>query len=180
MISTTPTVAEIDAAIHVLSILEMAKDATELKKSLAKIKAAKDDAKAVNDAASQKLADVNAGRRQLENEQARIDAELAKLREANQLHIRNTEDLANERAAMREERDRFDRWMATERNTLAALRARADSDMVTNDRRAAELASEAAQLEKRSGDVVAAQRAADALRSEYEQKIASLKAMVGQ
>lgn len=180
MISTTPTVAEIDAAINVLSILEMAKDASKLKDALAKIKEAKDEAKAMNDMAAQKLADISTARRDLDSQQAIIESQQAKLREANQIHLRNNEDLAADRAAMREERDRFDRWMAEERNAVARLRAQAEADKSVNDRRGAELQAEAAQLDKIKADLAAQQRAADALRAEYEQKIASLKAMVGQ
>lgn len=178
MISTKPTVAEIDAAMNLLSILEMAKDASALKATLAGIKDQQAALAEQRELAAKDLETLAGGQLFLEEQQARLDADREKLRQENDKHIRNTADLAADRAAMKEERNRFDAWMAKEREEFDRLKARVSSDAAANNTRAAQLEARNAELDKREADLASARAAADAKRVEYEQKLESLKAMV--
>lgn len=178
MISTSPTVAEIDAATKLLSILEMAKDASKLKESLAKIKEAQDAAAAERVAAEQAAASMLAGQRSLEQQQAKNASDMEKLREANALHIRNTEDLANERAAMKDERNRFDTWMAEQREELDRMKSAVAAQASQVNAQAARIEQQANDLAKREAGVEVLESAAKAKIAEYDQKIDNLKQMI--
>jgi predicted nucleic acid-binding Zn-ribbon protein len=178
MNTINPSVAEIDATINFLSILELAKDASKLKEALSTIKAEKDAAAAERKAAQLAKEDVAAGQAALEDMQAQLERDRAKLKQDQAASFKTSEELDAASVAMREERDRFDRWMAGEREALANLRARVDSDAAANKRRAEDLMALEAKAAVRERDADAAIAAADAKRAEYEAKIASLKAMV--
>jgi chromosome segregation ATPase len=178
MISTTPTVAEINAAIDFLTILEMAKDAKKLKDSLAQIQQAQsalaDEAASANKAKAEAEAAVSKAQKKSDE----IETKLAKLDEANRLHIRNTEDLANERAAMRDERSRFDEWMAKEREELDRVKSVVSSQASQNNLRSSSLDARAAELDKRADNLARLEEAAQAMKAEYEQKVANLKQFI--
>ena len=178
MISTTPSVAEMNAAINVLTILEMAKDAKSMKEAMASLKAEQDKLDEAR-AANTKELEVIAGAQQfLEEERARVDAEKAKLVEANRIHIRNNEDLAADRALMKAERERFDNWMAEQREELDRVKARVSSDASANSKRTAELDAKAEEMAKRERELAGLEAAAKAKIAEYQQKLDALKQMV--
>lgn len=178
MNAITPSVAEIDATINVLSILELAKDASKLKDALGTIKAEKDAAAAERKAAQLAKEDIAAAQAALEDQQVQIDRDRAKLKQDQAASLKTSEELEQASVAMREERNRFDRWMAEEREALANLRARVESDAVANKRRAEDLMALEAKAATRERDADAAIAAADAKRAEFEAKLANLKAMV--
>lgn len=178
MNTINPTVAEIDAAVNVLAILEMAKDAGKLKAALQEVKDAQAAAATERAEADKALASLKAVEASLERDRALLEQERAKLKEESARVFKASGDVELDRAAMREERNNFDRWMAGEREAIAAARAKADSDAVANQRRAEEIASVEESAAARVRDAEAAIRAADAKRAEYEAKIDSLKKMV--
>lgn len=172
------TPAQIDTALNVVSILEMVKDATKLKEALAKIKEAQDAGVAQQKKLDKTLADIAKGQKALAEQEAALAAEREKLRSDAAALAKNTELLQADAAAMREERNKFDSWMAVEREKLAAETAKVASDADQNVRRAEELKKEAAGIEKMRAKLDKAQEAVDAVRAEYEQKMVALKAMV--
>lgn len=178
MISTTPTVAEIDATINLLSILELAKDASKLKEALGGIKSAHDAVKADMAALDKLKAEVIKTQANVSVLQGRLDADREKLRVENQAHIRNCEALEQDRAAIKSEREKFDAWMAGEREKLAADLAKVASDRAAIENRAKELDAVRDNVAKQAMDAMRAQEAADAVRAEYETRMTALKAMV--
>jgi len=179
MNTINPTVAEIDAAVNVLAILEMAKDAGKLKATLQEVKDAQDAAASERAAADKAAADLRGLQAEIERENALIAQERAKLKQETAQILKNNEQTELMRAAMRDERERFDRWMAAEREVLDAAKAKVDSDAVANARRAEDLQAIEAAAATRVADAEAAIKAADAKRAEFDAKLANLKAMVG-
>lgn len=179
MINTTPSVAEIDATMNLLSVLELAKDAGKLKSALQEVKAAQDAASAERAAADKAIAQAKADAIALATQQGQLDQQAAKLKEESAKVFKGSEEVELSREAMREERNRFDRWMAEQREALAGDQARVESDRVANARRAEDLKSIEDAAANRSKAADAAIQAADAKRGEFETKLASLKAMVG-
>lgn len=179
MISTTPTNAEVDAAISVLSVLEMAKDATKLKAALSGIKDAQDAAVAERKAADKSISQLKADANALLAQEAQIEQQRAKVKEESAKAFKAAEHIEAERAAMVEERNRFDHWMAQQREDLAAAQAKVESDRVANARRAEDLQLIEASCAAKAAEAEVAIRTANARCVEYEAKIANLKAMVG-
>ena len=174
-----PLAAEIDAAVNVLSVLEMAKDASKIKATLQGVKEAQQEAARERAAAEKAIVDLCKERAQLDDQRKDLDAQAAKVREESARAFKNAEDVELSRVAMRNERDRFDKWMADQREALNAQIAKVQSDAVANERRHAELQEAKADAATRAAEAVAAIKAADARRAEYENKLSSLKAMVG-
>jgi chromosome segregation ATPase len=178
MITTNPSVAEIDATINFLSVLEMAKDSAKLKAALNELKAEQDDladAQKKHDNAARKANDAakkaeDAAAKALAA-QAKADDDIAKV-------AKGLADLENERVAMREERNQFDRWMAAERDALSKRQAEVESKAVLNTRAEEEMAKRASAVGAAEAKLANAIAAADAKREEYEAKLASLKEMI--
>ena len=178
MMNTTPSVAEIDATMNLLSVLEMAKDATKLKSALQDIKAAQDAAMAERKAADAAIATAKAQEAALQVQAGLVEQSKAKVKEEAARAFKASEDIELIRAAVLEERNNFDRWMAAQREALAADQARVESDRVVNARRAEDLKAIEDAADRRVKEADSAIKAADAKRAEYEAKLASLKAMV--
>ncbi len=178
MIDTTPSVAEIDATMNLLSVLELAKDATKLKGALQEVKAAQDAASAERKAADAAIAQAKKQAAELERQAGLVEQDRAKVKEEYAKAFKASEEIELSRNAMRDDRNKFDRWMADEREQLAASQAKVESDRVANARRAEDFKAveDAANLRVKEAD--AAIKAADAKRAEFEAKLAGLKAMV--
>ncbi len=179
MMNTTPSVAEIDATMNLLSVLELAKDATKLKGALQEVKAAQDAASAERKAADASIAQMRQQAAELERQAALIGQDRTKVKEESTRIFKASEEIELSRDAMRDERNRFDRWMADQREALAADQAKAESDRVANARRAEDLKAIEDAADRRAKEADAAIKAADAKRAEFEAKLANLKAMVG-
>lgn len=178
MINTTPSVSEIDATMNLLSVLELAKDATKLKGALKEIKAAQDAASAERKAADDYIAQAKQQAADLDRQAGVVEQSRAKVKEESARAFKAAEEVELSREAMRDERNRFDRWMADERERLTARQAKVESDHVANARRAEDLKIIEDAADRRAKEADAAIKAADAKRAEYETKLASLKAMV--
>lgn len=178
MMNTTPTVAEIDATMNLLSVLELAKDATKLKDALKDIKKAQDAAAAERKKADKSLGDLKAKFAELDEQAAVIEQERAKIAEETARTLQASKDVEDLRIAMREQRIDFDRWMAQQREVLAAEQARAASDNVANARRAEDLKALEQDAARRAEQADAAKAAAEAKRGEYEAKLENLKQMI--
>jgi chromosome segregation ATPase len=178
MMNTNPTAADIDAAINLLSILELAKDATQLKDALKDIKKAQDAAAAERKKADKSLADLKAKFAELDEQTAVIEQERAKLAIETARTLQASKDVDDMRVAMREQRIDFDRWMAQQREKLAADEARVASDSVANARRAEDLKTLEDEAARRADRADAAKAAADAKREEFEAKLENLKQMI--
>ena len=179
MNTINPSVAEIDAAINVLSVLEMAKDATKLKETLQQFKAAEKSAAAERKASEKAAAALDAKAEEIERQRALLELDQLKLKDDVARMLKSSAEVSDMRDAMREERNRFDSWMAEQREALAADKARVESDAVANMRRLEDLNAAEKAASDRVRDAEAAIQSAEAKREEYEAKIASLKAMVG-
>lgn len=178
MNSINPTTAEINSAVNLLSVLELAKDATKLKEVLKKIKEEQDAAAASFAAATEEASRAKQAMAELAAAQSQVDFDRAKLRDGMATLFKNNEDLELARADMRRERESFDNWMAAQREALAADKAKVDSVAFENARKAEEaaLAMKDANVRMQHAEQLAAEAAAK-LR-EYETKLAQLKAMV--
>jgi hypothetical protein len=178
MMNTTPSVAEIDATMNLLSVLELAKDATKLKGALQEVKAAQDAAAAERNAADASIAQAKQQAAELERQASLVEQNRAKVKEESSRAFKASEEIELSREAMRDERNRFDRWMADQREALAADQARVESDRVANARRAEDLKAIEDAADRRVKEADSAIKTADAKRAEFEAKLASLKAMV--
>jgi len=179
MINTTPSAAEIDATMNLLSVLELAKDATRLKGALQEVKAAQDAASAERKAADDAIAQAKQQAAEIERQAGLIEQDRAKVKEETAKAFKASEEIALSREAMRADRNNFDRWMADQREVLAANMAKIESDRVANARRAEDLKAIEDAADRRMKEADAAIKAADAKRAEYEAKLSNLKAMVG-
>ncbi len=179
MINNTPSVAEIEATMNLLSVLEMAKDAAKLKAALQDIKAAQDAASAERKDADEAIGKLQVEKAELQTQAGLVEQSKAKAKEDAARAFKASEDIEMIRAAMLEERNSFDRWMAVQREALAADQARVESDRVATARRAEDLQAIEDACARRVTEADAAIKAADAKRAEFEAKLANLKAMVG-
>jgi hypothetical protein len=179
MMNTTPSVAEIDATMSLLSVLELAKDAAKLKKALQEIKAAQDAASAERNAADEAIAQTNRQAAELQVEFGLLEQGRVKVKEETARALKASEDIELSREAMRDDRNKFDRWMADQREALVAEQAKVESTRVANARRAEDLKAIEDAADRRVKEADAAIKAADAKRAEYEAKLSNLKAMVG-
>lgn len=178
MITTHPSVAEVDATLSLLSVLELAKDASKLKTALLTLKAEQDDL-----ADAQKKHD-NAVRRAQEatkRAEEAIGKSLAEKAAASEELARvaaGFADLEAAREAMKAERDAFDRWMAGERDALSRRVAEVDSKAVQNEREGERLTRLEATLQGERQKLQSAMDAVAAKGDELDAKLNSLKAMV--
>ncbi len=178
MMNTTPSVAEIEATMNLLSVLELAKDATKLKGALQEIKSAQDAASAERKAADEAIAQSKKQAADLEKQAGLVEQDRAKCKEESARVFKSAEEVELSREAMRDDRNKFDRWMAEQREALAADQAKVEADRVANARRAEDLKAIEDAAARRVSEADAAIRAADAKRAEFETKLANLKSMV--
>lgn len=177
-INITPSAVAVDTAANLLAFLEMAKDPSKLKAVLDQIKTAQDAAAAEVKAAEAVKAEASAAARQAEAQKAKASSELAALREESAKAAAASADALAVRDAIKEERKRFDDWMAGQREALDAAKARVAADAAANSLFAQELDSRERALEERDEACSRVTAAAEALRAEYQQKIAALKSMI--
>ena len=178
MSNINPTVAEIDATMNLLSVLELAKDATKLKGVLQQVKDAQDAAADERKAADASISQAKSQTAALARQEGLLEQEKAKVKEESAKVFKAAEEIELDRTAMRGERNQFDRWMAEQRESLAAEKARVESDRVANARRAEDLKAIEDAAGRRVQEADAAIKAADAKRAEFEAKLANLKSMV--
>lgn len=177
-INITPSAVAVDTAANLLAFLEMAKDPSKLKAVLAQIKAAQaaaaaeaDSARAARDEAAQTAAAA-------QDAAAKAAQDLSRAREEAAKAAQSTADADVVRAAVKSERQKFDDWMAQQREALSADSARVAADADLTQRRAAELDARALEVAEAASEAQRAQAAADALRADYERKVAALKSIV--
>ena len=177
-INITPSAVAVDTAANLLAFLEMAKDPGKLKAVLDQIKAAQNAAAAEADAvreakesAAKTMAAAQAAAAQASQDLSRAREEAAKAAQA-------AADADNVREAARAERQRFDDWMAQQREALAADAARVAADADQNKRNSADVDARAEAARSAFESAERAQHAAEALRAEYERKLAALKSIV--
>lgn len=179
MMNTIPSAAEIDATMNLLSVLELAKDATKLKEALQEVKSAQDAASAERKGADEAIAQAKQQAAELDRQAGLVEQDRAKVKEESAKAFKASEEIELSREAMRDDRNKFDRWMADQREVLAANLAKIESDRVANARRAEDLKAIEDAADRRVKEADAAIKAADAKRAEYEAKLSNLKAMVG-
>lgn len=180
MITTTPAVAEVNATMNLLSVLELAKDATAMKAALSALKSEQDKMAETHNSILAAQEKQNALIAQAEKAQDTAAAMQAKAEAENAKVMQNIAEVEADRAAMRDQRATFDTWMAAQREALDAQKAAVASQAAAlnkfndemNDRQKS-LANAWLAVEKAKAD-------AEATRSEYEAKLASLKQLVGQ
>lgn len=177
-INITPSAVAVDTAANLLSFLEMVKDPSKLLVVLDQIKTAQSAAEAQTQEAKKAQADAEALKSAAQAEVAKAADERAKIRdEAIRAANAITESDAV-RDAVKGERQRFDQWMAEQREKLSADLAKVNSDSAGNAHRTAELKvleAAAASREQAADDML---RTADAQRVQYEQKISALKSII--
>jgi chromosome segregation ATPase len=178
MINTNPSVAEIDATFQLLSVLELAKDATKLKESLKSIKDAlyelhekSEVYKELIQKNDQSVKRINDATIRAEREQAKANADIANV-------AKGFADLDDAKRIMKADRDKFDLWMAEQRESLA----RASADV---NSKAAQVRNLEAEIEKREAGIASKEaklddaiKQAQAKQQDYEAKIASLKQVI--
>ena len=177
-INITPSAVAVDTAANLLAFLEMAKDPSKLKAVLDQIKSAQDAAAAEAAAAREAKAEADATNAVAQLAAADANAALAKAREESARAAQASADADAVRAAAKAEREKFDNWMAKEREALANDKAKVESVAAANVKRAGELDQREAQADSELASARNLQAAAEKLRVEYEQKIAALKSMI--
>lgn len=177
-INITPSAVAVDTAANLLSFLEMAKDPSKLKAVLDQIKGAQDAAAAEAQAARDAKADAEKTLAAAQDAAAKASQDLARAREEAARAAQAAADADSVRASVKAERQKFDDWMAGQREGLSADAARVAAEADLNRRRADELAQRAAQVDAAAAAAERAQAAADELRAEYERKVAALKSIV--
>jgi chromosome segregation ATPase len=178
MINTHPSVAEIDATINLLSVLEMAKDATKLKDTLHSLKLRQDEIEQAKQAHDKAAYDAQQEAKKAEAVLAQVAVSQEKANRDLSNVAKGFADLEAARESMREERNKFDRWMAGEREALARRQSEVDSKAVTTSRLAEDIARREDALKATEERLAAAIAAADARRKEFDDKLASLKQMI--
>jgi len=178
MLNTNPTAADIDATMNLLSVLEMANDATRLKAALQEIKDAQDAVASDRAKAEAAVAEAEGKSQELQTLASKLDAERLRLKEEEKRIFKNNEDVEASRVAMVDERNNFDAWMAAQREALAADKAKVESDAVANQRAVEDFQATVNESKSRLREADAVIKSAEAKRQEYEAKLAGLKAMV--
>lgn len=177
-INITPSAVAVDTAANLLAFLEMAKDPSKLKAVLDQIKAAQDAAAAEAQAAQLVKVEAEDAAREAEAQKDQASRELSALREESARAASATADAMAMRDSMKEERNKFDTWMAQQREALDAAKARVAADAAANSSFAKELDSRESELAEKDEACSRLTAAAEALRNEYQQKIAALKSMI--
>lgn len=177
-INITPSAVAVDTAANLLAFLEMAKDPSKLNAVLSQIKTAQDAAAAEAQAAMAAKAEAEAAAREAEAQKAKAAGELSALREETSRAATASAEALAMRDSIKEERNRFDNWMAAEREALDAAKARVVADAAANSSFAQELDSRERALAEKDEACSRVTAAAEALRAEYQQKIAALKSMI--
>lgn len=177
-INITPSAVAVDTAANLLAFLEMAKDPSKLKAVLDQIKSAQDAAAAEAQAARDAKADAEGTLAAAQAEAARATADLARARDETAKATQAAAEADSVRAAVKAERQKFDDWMADQREALDAAKARVASDAAVNSSFAQELDSRERALAEKDEACSRVTAAAEALRAEYERKIAALKSMI--
>lgn len=180
MITTTPAVAEVSAAMNLLSVLELAKDATAMKAALAVLKSEQDSMVELNNTIQANQDKYNALIAQAEKAQDAAAAAQAKAEAENAKVMQNIAEVEADRAAMRDQRVTFDTWMAAQREALDAQKAAVASQAAALNKFNDEMNDRQKSLADGWAAVDRAKADAEAMRSEYETKLASLKQLVGQ
>jgi len=179
MMSTTPTApSEVGQALQWLSVLEMAKDATKLKQALLPLQEAQQAAADERQAADKDIAEAKQAMSEVASEMAKLQQERARMKEDQARLFKNSEDIEYSRAEMVRERTKFDDWMARERELLSAASAKVQSDAAAVARRAQECDQRESQADAELARARGLQAAADAMRLDYEHKIAALKSII--
>jgi chromosome segregation ATPase len=178
MITTHPSVAEIDATINFLSVLEMAKDAAKLKGALASLKDAQTALAQQEKESTEAAKRAEAAQKRSETAANKVASEQAKLEREREALAKSTQDIEDSYAAMKAQRNDFDRWMAEERDKLSRQQALVTSEQVMLERAKDQLAQREAELSKEREAVQIELAAASEKRIELEAKLAGLKAMV--
>jgi chromosome segregation ATPase len=178
MINTNPSVAEIDATINLLSVLEMAKDASKLKDALQALKFEKAEIEQAKQARDKAAHDAAQAAKAADEAASKAASAQAKVNQDMSSVAKGFADLEAARVAMKDERDKFDRWMAAEREALSRKVAEVESKAVMQARAEEDMAKREAAYKDAKSMLTAAIAAADARRNEYESKLASLKQMV--
>lgn len=177
-INITPSAVAVDTAANLLAFLEMAKDPSKLKAVLDQIKTAQDAAAAEAEAAKAAKKEALDIMREANEKSAAADRAAVTAREDSSRAAAASADAAAMRDSMKEERNKFDNWMAAEREKLAADQAKVKSDAAQNASMAEALAGAEKDAIEYRAEADRAMAAAEALRAEYEQKIAALKSMI--
>lgn len=177
-INITPSAVAVDTAANLLAFLEMAKDPSKLKAVLDQIKTAQDAAAAkvqsareANESAAKTVAAAQAAA-------AKASQDLSLAREETAKAAQAAADADAVRASVKAERQKFDDWMAGQREALDAAKARVAADAAANSSFAQELDSRERALAEKDEACSRVTAAAEALRAEYERKIAALKSMI--
>lgn len=178
-INITPSAVAVDTAANLLTFIELARDPSKLKAVLDQIKEAQDAAAADVAKAQAIQAEAAEIAAAADKKAAQADSDLTAAQAESQRAAAALAEADAVRASIKTERNEFDGWMAQQREALAADRAKVASDADANKRTAADMFKLSQEIEAREAAAKAAQAAAEALREEYEQKMADLKAMVG-
>jgi len=178
-IHITPSAVSVDTAANLLTFIELARDPSKLKAVVEQIKTAQEaaskeieKAKIAQDAADKILAEAEKKEEKASQQLSAARTEAGKAAAA----VAEAEAVRGQIAA---ERNKFDAWMATEREALANAKAVVNAAAEQNNKRDEAFASAEADLAKRVAQAVATQAAAEALQAEYKQKLSALKSVVG-
>jgi hypothetical protein len=177
-INITPSAVAVDTAANLLAFLEMAKDPSKLKAVLDQIKSAQDAAAAEAKAAMDAKAALQALNAAAQDEASKAAAALARVREESAKVAKAAAEADAMRSDALADRNKFDVWMAGQREALAAAQAKVESDAAGNKRRGEELDRRESQADGEMAKARNFQAAAEALRAEYEQKLSALKSLV--
>jgi len=178
-INITPSAVAVDTAANLLAFLELAKDPSKLKAVVDQIKEAQVAASAEVEKAVAIKAEADKVAEEAEKKAAQASNDLMSARSESARAASAVAEADAVRASAREDRNKFDDWMAVQREALAGDQAKVASDAASLKSRADELSRQAADLVAREQSIADAMAAAEGLRAEYEQKMADLKAMVG-
>lgn len=173
------TKAQVGSAMELLSILEMAKDATALKASLAEIQARIDEQGQALRAAEEERAAAAVERQAADDQIARSQAILADIDAQRQRLQEQSLQVEQDRLHQKDERDQFDRWMAEQRDQISREKALIESESVRIKRdleaikdRTAMLDDERKKLDERAQAIAAGE-------ADLAARLEKLKSFVG-
>ena len=178
MSDSIPTAADLSSAINLLSVLELAKDATSLKTALQSLvdqtevlAAQQAELETERSALVAATADSVRAKDAASAERSQADIDISRV-------AQGFADLAAEREAMKVTRAQADEQAAGVRQELADARALVDSDRDQVDRRERVLAERALALDAEYQKASDSLDAANAKGAEYDAKLANLKGLV--
>lgn len=178
MINTIPSVADLNAATQLLSVLELAKDATALKAAIADLADAQSQ---FADQASKLAEERKAYEQSKANAERAADIALDAQRKSKEDQLKVSAaygELADARDKQRAERNSFDQWMAEQRAAVNHKLADIESREDQIKRREAALAKQADELAAQIVKAREAEAAANAKGAELAAKLDSLKQFV--